>query len=68
MSEGAKCTAKARHRITQYGEPHTFPCQKDAGHDGAHEHKRDTRTVIWWGDAPPPDNTRLRFGKWLEDR
>lgn len=67
MGDGT-CPAKARHRIVKYGEPHTFPCQLPAGHDGPHEHKRDTRTVIWFGDAKPEDNTKLRFGKWLEDR
>ena len=68
VDEKPRCTARARHKIVKHGEPHTFPCQREAGHDGAHEHKKDTRTGMWWGDAPLPDNTKLRFGKWLEDK
>lgn len=67
-TDDTRCAARARHRKTRYGEPHTFPCQKSAGHDGPHEYKEDGRTVIWFGDAAPPDNTRLRFGKWVEQR
>lgn len=67
MGEGT-CTARTRIRLTTYGESHTLPCQKEAGHDGAHEHKRDLdqRTIYWFGDQAPPDNTRFRFGRWLE--
>lgn len=63
-----KCPAVARHKVTKFSDPHSFPCQKPQGHEGAHEYRRDTRTVIWFGDAKPHDNTKLRFGKWLEDR
>ena len=65
-TEAGKCEARARHKVVKYGEPHTFPCQLDAGHEGAHLYKRDERTVMWFGDSQLPDNTRLRFGRWLE--
>ena len=69
-STAAKCPARARHKKARYGEPHTFPCQREAGHDGAHEWKDPTegRTVLWFGDAAPPDHTRMRFGRWLESK
>lgn len=63
------CHAQTRLRFTHYGSPHTVTCKREMGHDGMHEWSDDAaRTVYWQGDSKPPDNTRFRFGKWLEDR
>lgn len=66
---GDTCPAQTRFRPAKYDSNHTVTCQKPAGHDGGHEWKRDARTVIWHGEAKKvEDNTRLRFGRWLEDK
>ena len=44
-------------------EPKTFRCEKEAGHEGAHEYKSDSHTVIWYGEArKTEDDTRYRYG------
>lgn len=65
---GDTCAARTRFRPIKHAETHTVRCQKDAGHDGMHEFKKDARTVYWSGDGEPLDNTRFRFGRWLEQK
>lgn len=60
-----RCHAETRIKRTHYGEPHTYRCQKDSGHDGAHEWADGAthREVIWYGEARRQDeNNRHRFG------
>lgn len=48
---------------TEFAGSHTYRCQLDEGHEGMHEHKRETRTVMWGGPAHKlEDNTRYRYG------
>lgn len=64
---GERCPAQTRFRPSRYAENHTVSCQLDVGHEGLHQWERDSRTVMWGGEARPvEDNTRLRFGAWLE--
>ncbi len=43
--------------------PQTHRCQKEAGHEGAHEAKYEFRTVSWYGPAvKQEDDTRFRWG------
>lgn len=61
------CPAKVGVRKGGF-DPHTFPCLKAAGHDGAHEWKKDGETHLWYGPAHDSSvkGERFRFGKWLE--
>lgn len=64
---GDTCPAQTRFKPTRYSENHTVTCQLPEGHEGLHSWKRDAREVMWGGEAKPvEDNTRLRFGRWLE--
>lgn len=61
MSE--RCPGETRFKPTHYSSNHTVRCQKDAGHDGLHSWKQETREVMWGGEAKKmEDNTRYRFG------
>lgn len=67
MSEPT-CPAESRGRRTRYGETHTVRCVLPEGHDGLHHwHDGAALKVFWGGPAQKaPDNTRMRFGTWLE--
>ena len=60
-----RCIAEASHKLSHYGSSHTWRCQKDAGHEGAHEHRDESwkRHIIWFGEAKKKeDNTKWRYG------
>ena len=61
MSE--RCIAEARHKPTRFASKHTYRCQKETGHEGAHEFKEEGHTVTWYGEArKQEDDTRFRYG------
>lgn len=68
-TEFEQCAARWRHKRVKYGEAHSGRCQREEGHDGAHEWKEEggSRTVLWFGDSVPPDVTKYRFGRWLQE-
>lgn len=58
-----RCPGETRFKPTRYDSNHTVRCQKDAGHDGMHAWRKDSREVSWCGEARKvEDNTRFRFG------
>jgi hypothetical protein len=66
---GDTCAAQTKFRPSKHDCNHTVRCQLEAGHEGMHQWNRDARTVYWAGPAvPAEDNTRFRFGRWLEER
>lgn len=57
-----RCPATTRVKRGFTGN-HTLRCDKPEGHDGAHEHKAELRSTIWFGEARPmPTDTRWRNG------
>ena len=68
-TSASRCTAQTRFRPARYASNHTVRCELEAGHDDMHLWRKDGRSVFWDGPAKPvEDNTRLRFGTWLEDK
>ena len=60
-----RCIAETKVKRGTMRIQHTLRCQKDAGHEGAHEVKDEARTVLWFGEARKlEDDTRFRFGFW----
>lgn len=61
-TQDTRCIAEARAKRGTTGN-HTLRCQKPAGHDGPHEHKRDNVSSMWFGEPVKMEgNTRWRFG------
>lgn len=57
-----RCVAEAVGALRTYGTE-THRCEKEAGHDGAHETRRNNRTVLWFGPARKAEfNTNWRYG------
>lgn len=66
MDDAATCIGQTKFKPSPHGSRHTVTCQLPAGHDGLHSWSKDSRTVMWGGDAKrAEDDTRLRFGRWL---
>ena len=61
-----QCPAKCGVKVNNF-DPHTFPCLKATGHDGAHEWKKDGVTHLWYGPAQDSSikGNQYRFGRWL---
>lgn len=66
-----RCQACTRFKPTKYGGNHTVRCEKEPGHDGGHEWKKDGRTVTWYGAVNElPSDTRWLYGLrpgWLNE-
>ncbi len=61
--DDARCIAEGKTGHQKRGAVETHRCQKEAGHDGAHEVKYELRTVSWYGPAvKQEDDTRFRWG------
>lgn len=65
-----RCIAEAVGAMRDYGTE-THRCEKEAGHDGAHETRHNNRTTLWFGPARKAEtNTNWRWGfrpNWLNN-
>lgn len=58
-----RCIAETRTGHQMRGQTETHRCQKDFGHEGAHEAKYEIRCVTWYGEPRKMEgDTRYRWG------
>lgn len=58
-----RCIAETQILKMHHAGSHTVRCEKEPGHEGFHEYKKNARTTLWLGPAQKvEDNTKYRFG------